>query len=38
VPAVDHGDAPRELIGFLEVLRGEQHRRAVADELADHRP
>jgi hypothetical protein len=38
VPAVDHGDALGELVGFLEVLRGEQHRGALVDELADHVP
>ena len=37
-PVVDHGDLVGERVGLLQVLRGEQHRRAVADEAADHVP
>ncbi len=35
---VDHHDAVREPVGLLEVLRREQHGRAVADQLVDHLP
>src|SRR2546430_9403530 len=37
-PAVDHDDVVREAVGLLEVLGGQQHRRAVTDELLDERP
>ena len=35
---VDHDDLVRESVGLFEVLRGEQHRGAVGDQLADDRP
>ncbi len=35
---VDHGDLVGERVGLLQVLRGQQHRRAVADQAADHVP
>ena len=35
---VDQRDQVRELVGLLQVLRGEQHGRAAADEPADRRP
>jgi hypothetical protein len=35
---VDHRDLLGELISLLEVLRGEQQRRPIADELAHDRP
>ena len=37
-PAVDHRDPVGELVGLLEVLRGQQHRGAVGDQRADRRP
>ena len=36
--AVDHGDAVGELVGLLQVLRGQQDRRPFLDALADHLP
>ncbi|MFB9777453.1 hypothetical protein [Brevibacterium otitidis] len=36
--AVDDGDVVGELIGLCEILRGEQQRGAVTDELADDVP
>ena len=36
--AVDHHDPVGEAVGFLEVLRREQHGRAARDELFDHAP
>ena len=35
---VDDDDVVGELVGLLEVLRGQQQRRAVADQLAQHLP
>ena len=35
---VDHGDLLGELIGLLEVLRGEQECRPLPDQLAHNRP
>ena len=35
---VDDRDAIGEPVGFLEVLRAEQQRRALFDQLADHLP
>ena len=37
-PAVDHRDAVGEPVGLLEVLGGEEQRRAVVDELAQDGP
>ncbi len=37
-PVIHHGDLVGERVGLLQVLRGEQHRRAVADQAADHVP
>ena len=37
-PGVDDRDAVRQLVRLLEVLRGEQDGRALADERADHAP
>ena len=36
--AVDDGDPVGELVGLVEVLRGQQHRAAVGDEAADRVP
>ena len=36
--AVDHGDAVGELVGLVEVVRGQQHRRAAGRERADRLP
>jgi hypothetical protein len=38
VAVIDHGDAVGQAIGLFEVLRGEQHRRALGDQLADDGP
>ena len=38
VPEVDHRDPVGEVVGLLEVLRRQQHRLALAYELADHLP
>jgi hypothetical protein len=35
---VDHGDPVGEVVGLLEVLRREQDRLALIDQLTDHRP
>ena len=35
---VDHRDRVGERVGLLQVLGGEQHRRAVGDQRADHVP
>ena len=35
---VDHHDVVGEAVGLFEVLRREQHGRAVGDELLDHAP
>ncbi len=35
---VDHGDPVGQLVGLLEVLRGQQQRRSLADELPHRRP
>ena len=35
---VDHGDLVGERVGLVQVLRGEQHRRAVGDQAADDVP
>jgi hypothetical protein len=37
-PVVDHRDPVGELVGLLEVLGGEQHRRPLAHEVADRAP
>ena len=37
-PVVDHHDVAGQAVGFLEVLRGQQDRRAVADQLLDGDP
>ena len=37
-PVVDDEHVARELVGLLEVLRGEQQRRAGGSQLADHVP
>jgi hypothetical protein len=37
-PAVDHRDLIRELVGLLEVVRGQQHRRALGHEGAHDLP
>jgi len=37
-PAVDDRDGVGQAVGFLEVLGGEQDRRATGDELVDERP
>jgi hypothetical protein len=37
-PQVDHRDAVREVVGLLQVLRGEQDRLPLLHELADHGP
>jgi len=37
-PVIHHGDLVGERVGLLQVLGGEQHRRAVADQAADHVP
>ena len=36
--AVDDGDPVGELVGLLEVLRGQQHRRPARDQVADRGP
>ena len=35
---VDHDDVVGELVGFFEVLGGEQHCRALSDEALDDAP
>ena len=35
---VDHDHSVRELVRLLQVLRGQQHARPLADELAEERP
>jgi hypothetical protein len=37
-PVVDDEHVARELVGLLEVLRGQQQRRAAGGQLADHVP
>ena len=38
VAVVDHDDVVGEAVGLFEVLRGEQQRGAVGNELLDHAP
>ena len=38
LPVVDHGDAIRQAVGLVEVLGGQEQRRAVVDELGDELP
>ncbi len=35
---MDHADPIGELVGFIEILRGQQHRRTRADQIPDQRP
>ncbi|WP_460533705.1 hypothetical protein [Flindersiella endophytica] len=35
---VDHGDPGREVVGLVEVLRGEQHSRTLRDDDPDDLP
>ncbi len=38
LPVVDHRDAIRQAVGLVEVLGGQEQRRAVVDELGDELP